>query len=358
MFGIVIVAAVTALLAGFLGTLIALKIQYRYLQRSQAQRTAWEHAQESGQRNWEIKQERRALAWDARLTARIQQVENDWNIWKQKNAELAQTVAQQHAEIATFLHIERELARIPLVEEMPIAFDSKGQRLPTSSRWHPLSLARVDLSDRDLSRRYLSQTNLHDTRLRGANLFMADLSGADLSGADLTGADLTGANLSHADLHNAILVNANLQVADMHNTILFGANLHGARNLSQQQLDTAIYDATSQFEADTDLTLPRLPRLNKTALPSTTGAQAPSPHSPFSAIAETPDVKAKQSEATSMGEFLETPDLDVSPTPAKPRTVSPTPAPFETEGVIEGEITEISEVVTVETATVSASQVS
>ena len=356
MIGTVIVSAIIALLAGFLGTLIALKIHYRYLQRTQAQHSAWENAQESRQRNWEMKQERRALAIEAKLIAGVQQVESDWNTWKQKNAELAQAVSQQHAEIATFLHIERELARIPLVEEMPIAFDSKGQRLPLSSRWQPLALARVDLSERDLSRRFLGQANLREARLRGANLFMADLSGADLSGADLTGADLTGANLSHADLHNAILVNANLQVADMHNTILFGANLHGARNLSQQQLDTAIYDATSQFEADTDLTLPRLPRLNKTALPSTTGAQAPSPHSPFSAIAETPDVKAKQSEAASKGEFIEIPDLDVSPTPAKTRAASPTPVSFETDGVIEGEITEISEAVTLETAAVSASQ--
>src|SRR5579875_270525 len=321
MFGIVIVAAVTALLAGFLGTLIALKIQYRYLQRSQAQRTAWEHAQESGQRNWEIKQERRALAWDARLTARIQQVENDWNIWKQKNAELAQTVAQQHAEIATFLHIERELARIPLVEEMPIAFDSKGQRLPTSSRWHPLSLARVDLSDRDLSRRYLSQANLHDARLRGANLFMADLSGADLSGADLSGADLTGANLSHADLHDAI-----------------------------SQLDTAF-----------DLTIPRLPGVNQNMLTSTSSMPTPTTQPRLSDMhltSDTPAAKTKKQvhETAVGGDSLEAdiPDLDVSPTPVLRQEIPSSPAPSATDEVIEGEITEISEAVTLDVEVVAA----
>ncbi len=361
MFGIVIVAAVTALLAGFLGTLIALKIQYRYLQRSQAQRTAWEHAQESGQRNWEIKQERRALAWDARLTARIQQVENDWNIWKQKNAELAQTVAQQHAEIATFLHIERELARIPLVEEMPIAFDSKGQRLPTSSRWHPLSLARVDLSDRDLSRRYLSQANLHDARLRGANLFMADLSGADLSGADLSGADLTGANLSHADLHDAILVNANLQVADLHSTILFGANLRGARNLSHRQLDTAIYDATSQLDTAFDLTIPRLPGVNQNMLTSTSSMPTPTTQPRLSDMhltSDTPAAKTKKQvhETAVGGDSLEAdiPDLDVSPTPVLRQEIPSSPAPSATDEVIEGEITEISEAVTLDVEVVAA----
>ncbi len=358
MIGTVIVSAIIAFLAGFLGTLIALKIHYRYLQRTQAQHSAWENAQESRQRNWEMKQEKRALDMEAKLIAGIQQVESDWNTWKQKNAELAQAVSQQHAEIATFLHIERELARIPLVEEMPIAFDSKGQRLPLSSRWQPLALARVDLSERDLSRRFLGQANLREARLRGANLFMADLSGADLSGADLTGADLTGANLSHADLHNAILVNANLQVADMHNTILFGANLHGARNLSPQQLDSAIYDASSQLDTDTDLTLPRLPRMNKAILPSTTGAQAPSARPSFSGIPETPIARAKQkaNDEASKGEFIETPDLDVSPTPAKTRAASPTPVSFETDGIIEGEITEISEAVTLETAAFSASQ--
>jgi hypothetical protein len=352
MFGIVIVAAVIALLAGFLGTLIALKIQYRYLQRTQAQRTGWEHAQESGQRNWEIKQEKRALEWDAKLTARIQQVEHDWNAWKQKNAELAQTVAQQHAEIATFLHIERELARIPLVEEMPIAFDSKGQQLPTSSRWHPLSLARVDLSDRDLSRRYLGHANLHEARLRGANLFMADLSGADLSGADLTGADLTGANLSHADLHDAILLNANLQVADLHSTILFGANLRGARNLSHQQLDTAIYDATSQLDTAFDLTIPRLPRVNQNILTSTSSMSAPSTRSKLSARHTIPDMPvAKAKKQANEAAIIH--DLDVSPTPVAKEADS-SPASSINDEIIEGEITEISEAVTLETEAVSA----
>lgn len=359
MIATVIVTAILALLAGFLGALVALKIQYRYLQRTQAQRTAWEQAQESGQRTWEIKQEKRALEMEAKLVTSVQQVEGDWNTWKQKNVELVQAVSQQHAEIASFLHIERELARIPLVEEMPIAFDSKGQRLPLSSRWQPLALARVDLSERDLSRRYLGQANLREARLRGANLFMADLSGADLSGADLTGADLTGANLSHADLHDAILLNADLQVADMHNTILFGANLHGARHLSAQQLDTAIYDATCQLDAEVDLTIPRLPRVNKTVFPSTTGAQTPSTPSTISDIPATPVIRATRRANEAANMELETPDLDVSPTPvAKTRAAPSSPAPFATDGVIEGEITEISDAATIETAAASADSVS
>jgi Pentapeptide repeats (8 copies) len=368
MIGTVIVAAIIALLAGFLGTLIALKVQYRYLQTTQAQRKAWEHAQESAQRNWEIKQEKRFLELDAKLAARLQMLENDWNVWKQKIAELAQAVAQQHSEIAGFLHIERELARIPLVEEMPIAFDGKGQRLPTSSRWHPLSLARVDLCERDLSRRYLGQANLHQAQLQGTNFFMADLSGADLSGADLTGADLTGANLSHADLRNAILLNANLQVADLHNTILFGANLRGTRNLSMQQLDTAIYDATSQLDTDFDCTIPRLPRINKGMLTSTSSVQIPSirptvsdiPTMPnIPAIPATPIVKRKKataSQAAEMAKFIEveTPDLEISNVPVfEAQVVTASPELPESSEFIEGEITEITGSVTIESGTIT-----
>jgi hypothetical protein len=76
---------------------------------------------------------------------------------------------------------------------------------------------------------------------------MADLSGAFLTGADLSGADLSGANLAGADLRDTTLTGANFLIADLHSAILAGTNLFGARNLTTEQLDSAITEvATTQ----------------------------------------------------------------------------------------------------------------
>src|SRR5439155_4664515 len=100
--------------------------------------------------------------------------------------------------------------------------------------------------------------DLRDAQLSNASFFMADLTGAYLAGADLSGADLAGANLSEADLRGAKLTGANLNVADLHQAILIDADLRGARNLTPQQIYTAIYDNTTQLDAEIDITKPRL----------------------------------------------------------------------------------------------------
>ena len=78
---------------------------------------------------------------------------------------------------------------------------------------------------------------------------MADLFRAWLTGADLTEADLSATNLTEADLRGAILTGANLQVADLNNTVLIGADLRGVHNLSMEQVQHAIYDDTTCFDA-------------------------------------------------------------------------------------------------------------
>ena len=108
----------------------------------------------------------------------------------------------------------------------------------------------ADLSKQDLSSRYLSHGDLRDARLTQANLFMADLSWAHLANANLSGANLAASNLSHTDLREANLDGANFLVTDLDNTILIGANLHHAHNLTPEQLRTAIYNETTQFDPE------------------------------------------------------------------------------------------------------------
>ena len=75
--------------------------------------------------------------------------------------------------------------------------------------------------------------SLHRVNLRGVHLHDVNLSGADLSEAVLVSAHLKKANLSGANLLRANLSGADLSEADF----------RGARNLTQEQLDSAfIYE--------------------------------------------------------------------------------------------------------------------
>ncbi len=123
----------------------------------------------------------------------------------------------------------------------------------------------ANLAGLDLSHRYLGRADMRNAQLSRTNFFMADLSGACLADADLSEADLSGANLSHADLRGATLTGANLLVTDMNNAILTGADLLGARNLTTQQIYTAIYDSTTQLDEEIDITLPHTSRIRTIA---------------------------------------------------------------------------------------------
>jgi uncharacterized protein YjbI with pentapeptide repeats len=68
--------------------------------------------------------------------------------------------------------------------------------------------------------------------LSGTFIRRADLSGALLIGADFSGADCTNANFRGADFRGAIL----------NGTILKGADLTDARNLTLQQIQSAVID--------------------------------------------------------------------------------------------------------------------
>jgi uncharacterized protein YjbI with pentapeptide repeats len=69
-----------------------------------------------------------------------------------------------------------------------------------------------------------------------------DIHGAFVRRADLSGASLRGANLAGADATNASFRNADFDGAFLTGTILRGADLTGAKNLTVDQLSTAIID--------------------------------------------------------------------------------------------------------------------
>lgn len=237
MFALWIMIVLLCLLVATGSALLALRFQYHLLDKTTQEREAWQQAQESRQRTWEVRQGKHILDIEKKLADQLKEARREWRAWSIE-VEQKQQDWQDRAEV------EPELARLPHVEQLELPLHPGDQR-QRPKNWRPPRLYRAELNGRDLSYRYMERADLREALLAEANFHMADLAGASLTGADLEHANLTGANLSGVDLRGANLTGANFLVADLHQAILHGANLAGARNLSQQQLQTAIYDGST-----------------------------------------------------------------------------------------------------------------
>jgi uncharacterized protein YjbI with pentapeptide repeats len=69
-----------------------------------------------------------------------------------------------------------------------------------------------------------------------------DLHGAFVRRTDLSGASLRGANMTKVDATNAVFRGADFAGALLDGAILRGADLTGAKNLTIEQLSSAIID--------------------------------------------------------------------------------------------------------------------
>ena len=74
-----------------------------------------------------------------------------------------------------------------------------------------------------------------------------DLHGAFVRRTDLSGASLRGANMIKVDAANAIFRGADFEGALLAGAILKGADLTGAKNLTLEQLSSAIIDALPTY---------------------------------------------------------------------------------------------------------------
>lgn len=117
-------------------------------------------------------------------------------------------------------------------------------------------LARVTLklSERQWGPMHGGPINFKSAILPDASLRFASLLDADLQAADLTRADLMHARLNRANLKNAILKDAALDHADfadayLGKAVVTGASLSHARNLTQNQIDETIGDASTTLPA-------------------------------------------------------------------------------------------------------------
>lgn len=268
MLGTLLLGGIIGVIVAIVASVIALKIQQRSLYSTSIQQQGWERAQEARQQQWQIQQEKRSITLEKNLSVNVREVQQEWQAWEEKDAQREQELKQQYEALAARAALENEVEHLPLLEEASLPIAENQRRRTAVSSAVPAQLQGADLIGHDLSRRYLGGANLRGAKLAQANLFMTDLSDACLVGADLTGADLSGANLIHADLRDATLVGANVLVADLNNAILLGTKLHRIRNLTAEQIITTVYDNTTQFDEDNEITLPRIPSIPTSAVPS------------------------------------------------------------------------------------------
>lgn len=253
-----------------LAILLMAKILQRAREQMLVQVMARDNAQEARYQEWKAQQEKRQQEWKEQQDDRLDQIEKRLMAQLQALREELQTkevqdnkriddLKRQYEAALSQAQMEYALAQLPRIEDTPLPGSLDILQEKADKKNHPLSLPGVDLSNRDLSHRYLSHANLQNARLIGANLFMTDLSGANLAGADLSNANLAAANLTHADLHNAKLEGANLLVTDLNDANLSGTNLHNIRNLTKEQLKTAIIDINGPLDSnDRSVSIPTL----------------------------------------------------------------------------------------------------
>ena len=259
MIGLGILIVLLCLLIATGSALFALRLYSRSSDDTHQEREAWQQAQEGRQRTWEVRQEKHRLDSEKKLADQLKEARGEWRAWSMQ-AEQKQQTWQERAST------EQEIARLPHIEHLELALDANGARV-SPERWRPPTLYAADLRGRDLAHRFMERADLREAQLTEASLYMTDLAGASLRGANLERADLMSANLAGADLRGTNLRGANFLVTDLHNAVLHGANLSGARNLTPEQLQTAIYDSTTTIDSSIDITLPRIPGVSIT--PST-----------------------------------------------------------------------------------------
>ena len=170
--------------------------------------------------------------------------------------------ARQEAALA-FVKIERDREARPNLDDTDLRRADLGGADLRDTTLRDANLRDANLTSADLSGASIFGANLtgaflNDAVLTDAMLFRADLSGAilfgarlegatlldaDLEGADLRDADLNSANLRDANLTDATLRDANLRDADLIGAILSGAELRHAKNLTQEQINSAFGNA-------------------------------------------------------------------------------------------------------------------
>ena len=100
--------------------LIALRLQYRLLDKTRQEREAWQQAQEGRQRTWEVRQGKHILDAEKKLADQLKEARREWRTWSLE-------VEQNHRAWLERADIEKELARLPHIEHLELSLKAGSQ---------------------------------------------------------------------------------------------------------------------------------------------------------------------------------------------------------------------------------------
>jgi lipoprotein-anchoring transpeptidase ErfK/SrfK/peptidoglycan hydrolase-like protein with peptidoglycan-binding domain len=187
-----------------------------------------------------------------------------WNVWRKKNPTTVPDLAgialnpserqmgPSNGEPINLksAHLQDAFLRFAILSAADLeAADMSGADL-AHAQLNQANLSAANLGNAQLNYVDLCGANLTKVNLHGATLRFATLSGADFEAADMSGADLVHARLNHANLRDANLSNAQLDYVDLGGANLTkvnlcGASLHHAKNLTREQLEETIGNAST-----------------------------------------------------------------------------------------------------------------
>lgn len=127
-----------------------------------------------------------------------------------------------------------------------------SQAILRSSNFIKTDLNSSNLKEADISRANLRYSDFFNSNLENSNLSHSNLKNSNFVGANLKGANLYNANIAGANFEVANLESANLIEADLSDTNISGANLKSAnltsaKNLTKEQIESAVTDDNTKL---------------------------------------------------------------------------------------------------------------
>ena len=116
----IVLIGVIVLVATITSVVFVLQVQKRHYATLSIHQAEWENVQKRSQQIWEIQQEKRAIELDHSLTTHVQHVERAWKVWEANDTSLIASTAEQHNTALMQIQLEKELTRLPYMEDIPL----------------------------------------------------------------------------------------------------------------------------------------------------------------------------------------------------------------------------------------------
>jgi myosin heavy subunit len=105
-----LIEGLLSIMTAFVGVVLALRFQHRWLSTDRVERDAWEHAQNRHRHSWEKQQKKRTSEIESKLMKQIEHVQEKRAAWEAMDNDRSQQ-----------LRLEYELRHLPTTGDIPLS---------------------------------------------------------------------------------------------------------------------------------------------------------------------------------------------------------------------------------------------